>query len=98
MAREDMDHIILRPGELHVVMAQLLCIGAYIENSGLDFCRTETDLYRPITVKQILEAYEKRSKRICGHPAGPIQPVPGSISPVVPRHAESTHSSRRSAD
>ena len=27
MARRDMDHLILRPGELHIVMAQLRCIG-----------------------------------------------------------------------
>ena len=37
MAREDMDHITLRSGELHVVMAQLQCIGAYIENMVLTF-------------------------------------------------------------
>ena len=55
MAREDMNHIVLRPGELHIVMAELRCIGAYIENSGLDFCWTEADLYGPVTVKQILE-------------------------------------------
>jgi len=55
MARNDMDHLILRPGELHIVMAQLRCIGCYIENSGLDFCWTEADLYGPVTVRQILE-------------------------------------------
>ena len=37
MARKDMDHLVLRPGELHSVMAQLRCIGAYIENSGIDY-------------------------------------------------------------
>ena len=31
MSRKDMDNIILRPGELHFVMAQLRCIEAYIE-------------------------------------------------------------------
>lgn len=55
MSRNDLDHIVLRPGELHVVMAQLRCIGAYIENSGLDLCWTEANLYGPATVKQILE-------------------------------------------
>ena len=55
MAREDMNHIVLCPGELHIVMAELRCIGAYIKNSGLDFCWTEADLYGPVTVKQILE-------------------------------------------
>ena len=47
MSRKDMDHMILRPGELHIVMAELRCIGAYIENSGIDFCWTEADLYGP---------------------------------------------------
>ena len=55
MARQDMDHLVLRPGELHIVMAQLCTIGAYIENSGLDLCWTEADMYGPLTVKQILE-------------------------------------------
>ena len=35
-------------------MAQLRTIGAYMENSGLDFSWTEADLYGPATVKQIL--------------------------------------------
>ena len=34
MARHDLNKIILRPGELHIVMAQLKTIGAYIANSG----------------------------------------------------------------
>ncbi|RXM28417.1 hypothetical protein EOD39_9814 [Acipenser ruthenus] len=50
-----MDHMILRPGELHIVMAELHGIGAYIENSRIDFCWTEADLYGPMTVKQITE-------------------------------------------
>ncbi|CAH3185540.1 unnamed protein product, partial [Porites lobata] len=33
MARNDMDHLILRPGELHIVMAQLRTIGSYIDNT-----------------------------------------------------------------
>lgn len=36
-------------------MAQLQTIGSYIENSGLDMCWVESDLYGPSTVKQILE-------------------------------------------
>ena len=44
MAREDMNHIILSPGELHVVIGQQRYIGAYIENSVLDICRTDADL------------------------------------------------------
>ena len=46
---------ILRPGELHTVMAQLRTIGSYIESSGLDGVWTESDIYGPATVKQILE-------------------------------------------
>ena len=45
MARDDFDHLILCPGELHIEMAQLCSIGAYIENSGIDFSWTEADLY-----------------------------------------------------
>lgn len=42
---EDLSNIILRPGELHIVMAQLTTIGAYIEFSGIDMA----------IVKQIIE-------------------------------------------
>lgn len=38
MARQDLKHVILRPSELHIVMAQLRTIGAFMENSGLDLC------------------------------------------------------------
>ena len=55
MARDDLKHIILRPGELHILMAQLRTIGAFIENSGIDMGWIESDLYGPNTVKQILE-------------------------------------------
>ena len=54
MSRQDLNHLILRPGELHIVMAQLRAIGAFIENSGLDLCWLESDLYGPATVKQII--------------------------------------------
>ena len=54
MARNDMNHLIFRPGELHIVMAQLRTIGAYIESSGIDFCWTEADLYASATVRQII--------------------------------------------
>ena len=60
MARSDMNHLVLRPGEIHIVMAQLRTIGAYMENSGLDSCWTEADLYGPATVKQILEGIHVR--------------------------------------
>ena len=63
MARHDLNNIILRPGELHIVMAQLKTIGAYIENSGIDMAWIEADLYGPSTVSQILEGnHVKRSE------------------------------------
>ena len=43
MTREDLKHIILTPGELHIMMAQLRTIGAFIENSGLKMRREESD-------------------------------------------------------
>ena len=55
MARNDCSHLILRPGELHTVMAQLRTIGSYMDNSGLDLCWIEAELYGAATVKQILE-------------------------------------------
>lgn len=55
MSRDDLKHIILRPGELHIVMAELRTIGSYIEDSGIDLSWIEADLYGPATVKQILE-------------------------------------------
>lgn len=55
MARNDLQHLVLRPGELHIVMAQVRTIGSFIEDSGLDMCWIEADLYGPSTVKQILE-------------------------------------------
>ena len=44
MARSDMNHLVLRPGELHIVMAQPRTIGAYIENSGLDCTHGRCDV------------------------------------------------------
>ena len=38
-----------------MVMADLRTIGAFIDNSGLDMCWLESELYGPVTVKQILE-------------------------------------------
>lgn len=52
--------IILRAGELHIVMSQLRTIGEFIENSGLDLAWTEADLYGSATVKQILEGKHVR--------------------------------------
>ena len=55
MGRNDLDHLILRPSELHIVMAQLRTIGRFIEDSGIDLCWIEADLYGPTTVKQIID-------------------------------------------
>jgi len=65
MARDDLKHIILRPGELHILMAQLKTIGAFIENSDIDMAWIESDLYGPNTVKQILEGkHVKRGEAV----------------------------------
>ena len=55
MARNDLNHLILHPGELHIVMAMLRTIGAYIDSCGVDMCWIESELYGPSTVKQILD-------------------------------------------
>ena len=63
MARHDLNNIILRPGELHIVMAQVKTIGAYIENSGIDMAWIEADLYGPSTVNLMQEGnHVKRSE------------------------------------
>ena len=56
MSRNDMAHLILRPGELHIIMAELCTIGAFIDNSGLDFCWTESELYGTSTVNKYCKA------------------------------------------
>ena len=64
MARNDLNHLILRPGELHIVMAMLRTIGAYIDSSGIDMCWIESELYGPTTVKQILDGnHVKRDEK-----------------------------------
>ena len=55
LARDDLNNIILRPGELHIVMAQLTTTGAYIENSGIDMAVVDSDFHGPSIVKQITE-------------------------------------------
>ena len=54
MAFQDLKHIILCPGERQIVMAQLQTISAFMEDSGLDLCWIESELYGPATVKQII--------------------------------------------
>lgn len=88
MSRNDLNDIILRPGELHVVMAQLRSIGSYIENSGIDQTFIEADVYGPTTVKQIIEG--KHVKWCPGtfvHVAGIIFIVPKEFLPETSRTA-----------
>lgn len=51
----------LRAGELHVCFASLHALGKYIEGSGLDSIATETGLYAPATLRQVLsgKAYKR---------------------------------------
>ena len=44
MAQNDLNHLILHPSELHIVMAMLSTIGACID-SGIDMCWIESELY-----------------------------------------------------
>ena len=48
MARNDLNHVILRPGELHIVMT----LGAFIESSGIDMAWVESQLYGPSTASK----------------------------------------------
>ena len=63
MPRNDLSFMILRPGELHVVMAQLRTLGSFIENCGIDLCWSESELYGPKTVKQILNGNHAKEER-----------------------------------
>ena len=44
MSRKDLDNIIVRPGELHIIKAMLATIGGFIDGSGLDLCWNEADI------------------------------------------------------
>ena len=55
LSRNDLNNIILRPGELHIVMAMLRTIGSYMTNSGLDASWIEADMYGSTTCKNILD-------------------------------------------
>ena len=54
MAQNDLNHLILQPGELHIVMAMLRTINQCMHISGIDMCWIQSELYGPFTVKQIL--------------------------------------------
>ena len=55
MAQNDLNHLILQPGELHIIMAMLRTINQCMHISGIDMCWIESELYGPFTVKQILD-------------------------------------------
>ena len=54
MAQNDLNHHILQPGELHIVMAMLRTINQCMHVSRIDMCWIQSELYGPFTVKQIL--------------------------------------------
>ena len=53
--KTELSNIVLRPGELHIVIAMLRTIGCYIDNSGIDTAWLHADLYGQTTIKQILD-------------------------------------------
>ena len=56
LARDELNHFILRPGELHTAMTQLRAIRSYIDSSGIDLCRKEDGLYGSEIVNKSLMA------------------------------------------
>jgi hypothetical protein len=55
MYRDDLKGFVMRPGELHTLMAMLRSIVTFIENSGLDKYWIKAGLYSGTTVKHILD-------------------------------------------
>lgn len=55
MFRTDCQNWILRPGELHIVMAMLRTIGHFIDGSGIPESWVESGMYGPTTCKQIID-------------------------------------------
>ena len=55
MSRSDLDEIILRIGELHVVKAQIKTIGAYIDGGGISTCWDESGVFGSATSPSILD-------------------------------------------
>jgi len=73
-----MDDLLLGPCELHTVMAQHRCIGAYVEGSGIDTSLVESEIYGPVIVKRIaggkhvkrgVEAHCKHSSQCTSKPS-----------------------------
>lgn len=57
---ENKDKWILRIGELHTVLCTLRAIGATVEGSGIDDAWISSDMFGPLTVRQILEGRHMR--------------------------------------
>lgn len=55
MSRQDLKDTIIRPGELHILMAQLRTIGVVINGSGLDLSWNQADIFGDCTTRQILD-------------------------------------------
>ena len=51
----DIKNIVLRPGELDIVIAMLRTMGYFIDNSGIDAAWLHADLYGQTTIKRILD-------------------------------------------
>ena len=45
---------IVHPGQLHISFCYICCLGNMVENSGLDQCWVEAELYLSVTVHQII--------------------------------------------
>jgi len=90
MTRQDLGHITVRPGELHIVMAQLRTIGAFIENSGLDMCWVHgvRSLWAfHCEADSRWEPREERRSSAHGYIRSSIQPLPGSLLRNTPSFA-----------
>lgn len=72
-------------------MAQLREIGAFIDNSVLDICWKESELYGSTTVEQIIKGnHVKRREtahRHCYYPTGTVPIITGSVLSVSPQFA-----------
>ena len=78
------DHLVLRPGELHFVMAQLRAIGSCIKNNGLHLDGRQP--VRPLDGETNLrgKACQKWSGCSSDFPASPFHDVPRSVLRAEP--------------
>lgn len=53
-------NFVLRPGELHIIMAMLRSIGSFINGSGIPEAWSESNLYDASVIKQILDGSVRR--------------------------------------